>query len=58
VGHAAYMGKIVIRTFQGKIQHGRPKHKWENNISIGFRKTGFGFSHIRIGAIGRFLCSQ
>jgi hypothetical protein len=38
------MGEILITKCQGKMQLGRPKYKWGNNIEIDLRKAGYGFS--------------
>jgi hypothetical protein len=48
VGHGACMGKMIntyktlVGKFEGKILHGRPTCKWENNIRMNLREMGKG----------------
>jgi hypothetical protein len=43
-GHVACMGemknahKILVGKHKGKRPLGRPRHRWENNIRMGFRE--------------------
>jgi hypothetical protein len=64
-GHAARMGEdrgvhsVLVGRPEGKRQLGRPRHRWEDNIKMDFRKlegvVGIGWSWLRIGTGGGHL---
>jgi len=45
--HVAYMGemrnayKILVRKPEGKRPHGRPRRRWEDNIRMDLKETGY-----------------
>jgi hypothetical protein len=47
-GHVAYMGKerkvykVLVGKPKGKRPLGRPRHRWEDGISMDFREIGSG----------------
>jgi hypothetical protein len=54
--------RIFIGKPEGKRLHGRPGHRWEDNIKMNFRETeleGVDWVHefiwVRIGTSGRLL---
>jgi hypothetical protein len=52
--------KILVGKFEGKIPHGRSRHRWENSIRIWIlREKGvklwIEFIWLRIGASGALL---
>ena len=64
-GHLAPMGegggvhRILVGKPEGKRPLGRPRHRWEDNIKMYFRKwegvVGTGWSWLRIGTGGGHL---
>jgi len=48
VGHVAHMGETrgICRVFVGKTEgerpHGRPRHRWEDNINMHLQEAGYG----------------
>jgi hypothetical protein len=34
--------RILVGKYDGKRPHGRPRHRWENNIKMGLREIRFG----------------
>jgi hypothetical protein len=51
--------KIVVGKAEGKRPLRRPKHRWEDGITMDLREIGWGiwsgFSWLRIGTSGRLL---
>jgi hypothetical protein len=39
-GDMSHAYKIFAGKPEGKIPHGRPKHRWEYNIKMGLREMG------------------
>jgi hypothetical protein len=32
--------RVLVGKFEGENPHGRPKHRWEDNIKMGFQEVG------------------
>ena len=47
-GHVAYMGErrgaytVLVGKPEGRRPHGRPRHRWEDNIKMDLREVGWG----------------
>jgi hypothetical protein len=35
-----WIHQILVRKYEGKRLHGRPKHMWEYNIKVGLKEMG------------------
>jgi hypothetical protein len=48
MGHVAQMGerrgayRLLMGKHEGRRPHGRPRHRWEDNIEIDVRQVGWG----------------
>jgi hypothetical protein len=51
--------RVLVRKFEGKVQLGRPRLRWEENNKVGCSRTGMkawtGLIWLRIGTSGVFF---
>jgi len=58
MGERRGLYRVLVGKLEGKRPHGRPRHRWEDNIKMDLKEVGYGcmdWSWLRIGTSGGHL---